>query len=115
MMGVSRHDRNFKSNFDGVRTRIARRAGNSPIDNSINNRIYDSIHKQALTCRHCSAPVIAEVTTKLYNLDLYEDQKVNYRHPADPNTICDVLERVATEIRLLDIWDSNDYAYDWRL
>ena len=58
---------------------------------------------QALTCKQCSAPVIVEVTTKIYNLEPYvEDKKVEHGHPVDPDTIYDALERVATEVRLLD-------------
>jgi hypothetical protein len=56
--------------------------------------------------------VIAEVTTTVYNLDPYvEDQKVKHGHFADPETVGEVLRRVATERRLLEEWDPNDYEY----
>jgi hypothetical protein len=76
------------------------------------NRRHGTSYPQALICRHCSTPVIVEVTTKIYNLEPYvEDEKVEHGHPENPDTICDALDRVATDVRLLDKWDPNDYEY----
>jgi hypothetical protein len=76
------------------------------------SKSIDIPYTQARTCRHCKAPVIVEVTTTIYILDYYiENQKVRHRHPADLETVEEVLESIATEKRLLEDFDPNDYIY----
>ena len=74
---------------------------------------------QALICGLCKAPVIAKIEPNfrpspsfiLYDLKPYvENQKVKHGHPADQETIGEVLEWIATERRLLEGWDPNDYV-----
>lgn len=93
MKGLSRRDRNFRPNFDG---RLSLPIGTN----------------QALACKHCKAAVVAEVTTSIYDLGQYvEGKKLIHRHSADPETVGEVLERIATERRLLEERDPNDYEY----
>jgi hypothetical protein len=95
-----------KQHFKDIKTSIDCISDLSPLNKktieiSTNNRRYGTSHTQALICRHCCAPIIVEVTTKIYNLEPYvKDEKVEHGHPENPDTICDALERVATEARL---------------
>lgn len=110
-------DHTFKLNFVDVRTSIEHipvlfSLNKNTTEISTDKKNYDIGYTQAVACRLCSTPVIYEITTIIYNLDPYvEDQKLEHRHPTDPDTLCDVLERVSTEVRLLDTPDPNDCKY----
>ncbi|HYZ58789.1 MAG TPA: hypothetical protein VE544_03950 [Nitrososphaeraceae archaeon] len=111
--GQCRKDHNFKPNFENVKTGV-----------EIAFPELFSLHQntdntQALICGLCKAPVIAKIEPNfrpspsfiLYDLKPYvENQKVKHGHPADQETIGEVLERIATERRLLEGWDPNDYV-----
>lgn len=100
----------FKPTFKGVRTGIESIPDPTEISNVKKN--HDINYTQALTCRHCKVAVVAEVTISVYDLDPYVDgEKVKHRHPADTETVGEVLERITTERRLMEEWDPGDYVY----
>lgn len=91
-----RQDHSFKQNFKEVRTSIE---CIPELIFLIFRKDYDTTYSQALACRHCNTAVVAKVTIVIYNYDLYvEDQKVKHRHPADPETVGDILKCVSTEV-----------------
>lgn len=119
-------DLSFNSIFKGIKTSIERipelfsldctgDADKNTTDISTDNRNYDSIYTQALTCRHCNSAVIAELDPEYNLVSVFDyepylgNNKVLHRHPADAKTRVRVLERVAAEKRLLEDKDTNDY------
>ena len=100
----------YEEHIDGGTNPIlddTRRAGNIHARKSI----------QAIVCSRCSTATIAEHDTLtnntiLYNFEPYLNKlKVKHRHPCNAQTRVIVLERVATEKRLLEDVDPNDYLY----
>lgn len=110
-------DHSFKLNFNGFKTSIKCILDPTGISNI--KKDYDTNHTQALLCMHCKVVVVAEIEPNFrpspcvtfYDLNPYvENQKVKHGHHADQETVGEVLERVATERRLLEEWDPNDFV-----
>lgn len=72
-------------------------------------------YPQAIRCSICGQFVIAELegrSVTLYDFKSHStDQGVVHEHPADAITIARVIDRVTTEIRLLETEDPDDYYY----
>ncbi|MGC1131367.1 MAG: hypothetical protein WA941_00985 [Nitrososphaeraceae archaeon] len=72
-------------------------------------------HAQAIVCNECSVAIIAEYDTLTKNATLYDFEpyisniKAKHRHPCDARTRAKVQERVATEKRLLEDRDPDDF------
>jgi hypothetical protein len=75
------------------------------------------IRTQAIVCGKCAIPTIAEYDTLTNNVTIYDFEsyvnkvKVKHRHTCDIRTKAMVVARVATEKRLLEDIDPNDYPY----
>jgi hypothetical protein len=80
-----------------------------PDSEPTDNRIYGAVHTLAVTCRLCKVRILVEVTTKVFHLEPYVVKDEKIAHPTDPDTLCDALERVLSEVRHQDRGDPNDF------
>lgn len=77
-------------------------------------------HIEAIDCLTCKKAVIAEFNPCDNGIIVYDfgpyvyKSKVRHRHPADAKTRARVMERVATNKRLLEDSDPGDYHYQPR-
>lgn len=86
------------------------------IHNGYENR--SEIYLPPIDCAYCKQIVMAEFEpieglTTLYDFDPYtKNMRILHQHSADAITRVRVLERVATEKRLLENRDPGDWIYD---